>query len=45
LYAKLTRSPVPYTERDVAGVMYVVLSVLAHCHAMGVGVRTWLPLV
>lgn len=39
LHTKLTRSLVPYTEKEAAGIMRAVLGVLQHCHDMGVAYR------
>ncbi len=41
--SKLTKTPVPYTEKEVAAIMQSVLMVLQHCHAMGVLYRDVKP--
>jgi serine/threonine protein kinase len=34
--SKLTKTLVPYTEKEASSIMRTVLLVLRHCHAMGV---------
>lgn len=39
LHTKITRSLVPYTEKEAVGIMRAVLNVLLHCHDVGVAYR------
>ncbi|GFH31334.1 uncharacterized protein HaLaN_30354, partial [Haematococcus lacustris] len=32
LYSKLTKTVVPYTEREASGILHSILEVLQHCH-------------
>jgi serine/threonine protein kinase len=34
--SKLTKTLVPYTEKEASSIMRTVLLVIRHCHAMGV---------
>lgn len=41
--SKLTQTPVPYTEVEVSIIIRTILTVLQHCHAMGVIYRDCKP--